>query len=221
MSKVISIIALVVAIGACALTQWVYTHQQKGLERALKQREAQLSQRYAGLINRMIDRVGSGHSQTTSQTIEEALERLEEAIESSRWSRVEETRPLVDNVSNLESAQIQFGQVGKFRREGANGFASETSGEPAEPITLAGQVASTDDDAVDLQADQTESFLSKDASFLFPMMAMAKSTPSTLTGATRPALRATTCTTFTRHGRPMVNRLRLFPMPAVNASCTS
>jgi Tol biopolymer transport system component len=157
MSKVLSVVALAVAIAACLLTRWVYLNQQQSLERALKQREAQLSQRYAGLINRMIDRVADSCSQSNAQTIEEALERLEDAIEASRKMGDEESHAYVENIGNLEVVEraTPFARVGESSRGTApKTFAIESRHKTSEFGTQSGMVELIGAEMTNAQVDQ-------------------------------------------------------------------
>jgi len=84
MSKAASYIALLLGIIACAAVFIDRANRQSAIDRAMRQREAQLVQRYARMIQDVADEVNNSTEARQAATIEEALKLLREAITTQR-----------------------------------------------------------------------------------------------------------------------------------------
>lgn len=84
MSKAASYIALLLGIIACAAVYIDHANQQAVINRAMRQREAQLVQRYARMIQDVADEVNHSTEARQAATIEEAINLLREAITTER-----------------------------------------------------------------------------------------------------------------------------------------
>ncbi|MCI0629793.1 MAG: hypothetical protein L0Y44_03965 [Phycisphaerales bacterium] len=81
MWKTFSIVALLAAAGACWFSYGLHIKQQEAMAQALRQREAQLVQRYVALIQEIIDSDLQGAGpKLDPKTVEEAIEVLSRAL---------------------------------------------------------------------------------------------------------------------------------------------
>lgn len=106
MTKSISIIATALAIIACVAAWQMHVQHKRAMQAALKQQEAELTQSYLGLIDRIMNHTPDSPSKLDVRTVEQALDRLADMLKASKRGNTAELRPHVAPTGNAAPSSV-------------------------------------------------------------------------------------------------------------------